>query len=198
MGVLTFRLSILRHQAVNAGLRAFALALLALLLFSPAASGQMSTVGETPLEYSVKGAYLLKFIGFVEWPPGAFASPDAPLVITVLGDDPFGPVLDRMAEGQMAGGRPVDIRRTYRIDQTRDAHILFISQSEEARMDIVQASLRDRNVLTVADFNRPGVIISFAMQGNKVRFEINLDQAQRAGLKLNSRLLAVATTVHGK
>lgn len=150
------------------------------------------------MEYSVKGAYLFKFSGFVEWPPGAFPSPAAPLVIGVLGDDPFGRTLDQMMDGQTFEGRPVEVLRTHRIDQVRRAHILFISQSELTRMEVIQSGLQNSSVLTVADFNRPGIVISFVMENNKVRFAVNLDQAERAGLKLNSRLLSVATAVHGK
>lgn len=174
------------------------LAVCILLWLGTVAAGKPAAAGESPLEYSVKGAYLFKFSGFVEWPPAAFVSPTAPLVISVLGDDPFGAVLDQMVSGQSVGGRSVEVRRIQRIGDVRGTHILYISQSEEGRMGLIEGNLRDGNVLTVADFNRPGIVISFVMEDNKVRFVINLDQAQRAGLKLNSRLLAVASSVQGK
>lgn len=153
---------------------------------------------ENSLEYSVKGAYLFKFGDFVEWPASAFALPDTPLVIAVLGDDPFGRTLDELARGRTIAGRTVTVQRTEQIEEALSAHILYISQSERNKMKPLLPGMQDRHVLTVADFDQPGIIITFVIDNDKVRFNVNLDQAERASLKLSSKLLNVAKTVRGK
>lgn len=153
---------------------------------------------EDSLEYSVKGAYLFKFGDFVEWPASAFAMSNTPLVIAVLGDDPFGRELDQLARGRTIGGRTVTVQRTHQIEEARNAHILYISQSERNNMKAILLGMQDRHVLTVADFDHPGVIITFIIDNDKVRFNVNLDQAERTSLKLSSKLLNVAKTVRGK
>jgi hypothetical protein len=153
---------------------------------------------EDSLEYSVKAAFLFKFGGFVEWPPHTLVSTEAPFVIGVLGDDPFGPLLDQIVGGHTIQGRPVVLKRWSRPDQIGAAHILFISQSERGRLPTIVASLQEKNVLTVADFDQPGIIIVFVIENNRVRFEINLDQAERSGLKISSKLLNVARVVRGR
>lgn len=175
-----------------------ALSMLVLAAWLGLARDSLAAPGTDPsLEYSVKGAFLFKFIAFVEWPATAFAA-DAPLMIMVLGDDPFGPILDQLAKEYPAQGRPVTVRRTRFIEEARGAHILYISQSEKNNMRTILQALQGRHVLTVADFDHPGIVIAFIIDTNKVRFDINLDQAERFGLKLSSKLLSVARTVNGR
>lgn len=150
---------------------------------------------DASLEYSVKAAYLLRFGGFVEWPADSFSRLDEPFVIGVLGEDPFGTTLDRIVATHTVQGRPVIVKRFAKVEQVRGVHVLYISRSEKERLPAITAQLNERNVLTVADADLPGVIVNFVIDGNRVRFEINLDQAERTGLKVSSRLLNVARAV---
>lgn len=172
-------------------LRLGLIATLACVAFS--ASAQSMT--DDTLEYSIKSAFLFKFGEFVEWPPGAFASPEEPLVIGILGEDPFGSRLDQIVTGHSIGGRPVTVTRMRRIDQLRKAHVLFISRSESEHMDSIAAALQGKNILTVADFEHADVAVTFVVENNRVRFDVNLPAADRAGLKLSSKLLSVARNV---
>ena len=173
--------------------------LLLLMAWASMFQDSRASVGtEGSLEYSVKGAYLLKFGDFVEWPANAFPFADTPLLITVLGDDPFGPMLDQLVKGRTIAGRTVTVKRTHKIEEARNAHILYISQSERNNLKTILLGLQDRNVLTVADFDHPGIAIAFTIDNNKVRFDVNLNQAEQAGLKLSSKLLSVARTVMDK
>jgi hypothetical protein len=144
-------------------------------------------------EYAIKGAFLVKFGAFVEWPADAFPSPSSPFVIGILGEDPFGAELDRSAQGAMVQGRPVVIKRYQRVEQSSDAHILYISATTQERREQLLSWLRSERILTVSDKSAlPGGIINFVIQDNKVRFEIDAEAAERAGLKLSSKLLALA------
>lgn len=153
---------------------------------------------EESLEYSVKGAYVFKFSAFVEWPPTAFATSTSPLIIGIVGDDPFGNVLDQTIKDRTVNNRPIQIRRFKHGEQPQDVHILFISQSERKQLDSIVSNLH--GVLTIGEFDSTtsGTMINFMSEDNKVRFEVDLDQANRAGVKLSSKLLSVARSVKGK
>jgi hypothetical protein len=150
---------------------------------------------EDPSEYAVKAAFLFKFGSFIDWAPDTFESPSTPLVIGIVGDDPFGSTLDRIVANHTIAGRPVAIVRGQKIDQIKGENILFVSQSEKMQMNAIVSHLSGKKVLTVAEFEDPNVIIHFVIEDNKVRFDINLAQANRVGIKISSKLLSVARTI---
>ena len=148
-------------------------------------------------EYQIKAVFLFNFAQFVEWPPKAFPDPQTPVVIGVLGEDPFGAYLDETLRGEKTNGRPLVVQRYRRASEIKVCHVLFISRSEEGRLEQILASLKGRNVLTVADSNdfaaRGGMVQFFT--DKKVRMRINLEAAKAANLKISSKLLRVAETV---
>jgi uncharacterized protein DUF4154 len=150
------------------------------------------------LEHQVKIGFLYNFAKFVEWPAGVLQDPKAPLVVGVLGNDPFCASLELSLQGKSVNARPIVVRRLKRTDPLDAAQILFISPTLAREVPAVLAGLRNAPVLTVSDMDRftaMGGIINFRIVNNKVRFEINIDAAGRAGLKLSSQLLTVATVV---
>lgn len=149
-------------------------------------------------EYQIKAVFLFNFAQFVEWPPAAFASAQAPLVIGVLGEDPFGSFLDQAVQGEKAGQRPLEVRRYAQVSDIDACHILFISRSEAGRLDEIVARLNGRGTLTVSDIDGAavrGVMIRFINQNNHLRLRINLDAAKFAGLTISSKLLRPAEIV---
>jgi uncharacterized protein DUF4154 len=162
---------------------------------SPAATQQ----ADSPSEYQVKAAFLFNFAKFVEWPADAFAGPQAPFAICVLGQDPFGPLLDAALAGKTMGSHPVSLRRIKEHSEARRCHIVFVSASEVRNYLEVIDTVRGSSVLLVGDtdgFAALGGMIEFTLEGNHVRFLINPDAAQRAGLMLSSKLLMLARIVH--
>jgi hypothetical protein len=176
--------------------------LLATLLLATAAvcaDGPPSAVAP-PTEYEVKAAFLYNFARFVEWPPDALGSPGDPFVVAVLGRDPFGPVLDETLAGKTIAGRRVEVRRTDRVADALEAEIVFVCASERANVPAILKALDKPGLLTVGDsegFAEQGGAINFVVQARKVRFEINPARAERAGLKMSSQLLKLATLVAG-
>jgi hypothetical protein len=143
-------------------------------------------------EYQLKAVFLFNFAQFVEWPEKAFAGADAPLVIGVLGTDPFGPVLDETVRDERIGGRKLEIHRYRRVEDVGICQILFISESESSHLEAILAALKERSVLTVSDADRAarkGVMIQFLTEKKRVRLRINLDAAKLAGLTISSKLL---------
>lgn len=160
----------------------------------------LPTSGETqsPTEYQVKAAFLYNFARFVEWTPKAFHDVNSPFAFCVLGEDPFGPDLERTISGKTVNAREIVVRRLKGIPGLENCHILFIGTSESGRITQVLHALKNTAVLTVGEtegFLRGGGIISFFVEDNKIRFEINVDNAERSGLKISSRLLKLAKVI---
>jgi hypothetical protein len=151
-------------------------------------------------EYQIKAVFLYNFAQFIDWPQTAFADTNSPLVIGVLGIDPFGRVLDDTVMGETVRGRRLVVQRYRRVEDIKTCHILFISQSETRQIEAIVNSFRGKPTLTVADADLPpssGVIIRFTVENNKVHFRINQDAARTANLTLSSKLLRVAEFAPG-
>jgi hypothetical protein len=164
---------------------------LILLLALPAAAAAQKAA-----EYDVKAAFLYNFTKFVDWPSEAFPDPNS-LKICVLGDDPFGKSLQAVTDEQV-GGHKLIVTRTESLAKPSGCQVLFISRSEREHLGQILAAVRDSPVLTVADTDgaaERGAIINFVLEGSKVRFEINTDSADRAKIKISSKLLQLAKRI---
>ena len=149
-------------------------------------------------EYQVKAAFLYHFTKYMEWPPGAFASAGPGIVLGVLGVDPFQGAVEDVIRDRTVEGRPLSWKRFEDPPRPGECHVLFIGSAEQARLNKALDRLKTLPILTVGEseaFGRAGGIAWFRLEGNKLRFAINLDAARRAGLKISSRLLGVATVV---
>ena len=173
---------------------------LMLTIIATMASPLLQAHGQDAGEYAVKAAFLYNFAKFVEWPPEAMGGGSSPLVLGVLGDDPFHGAIDQVVAGKTANGRPLVVRRLKWGQDLRQCHILFISSSERKRLAEVLGALRGASVLTVADmdqFGQQGGMIQFVIEQSKVRFDINVGAAQTVRLKFSSKLLALARNARG-
>jgi hypothetical protein len=149
-------------------------------------------------EYQVKAAYLYNFGRFVEWPAKGTTAQTNSFTICVLGRDPFGHALDATLAGETIGNQSVAARRISSLQMSADCQILFISSSEANRLNKIIEALDKSAVLTVSDipqFSQRRGMIQFVSEENRIRFEVNLDATQRAGLTISSDLLKVATVV---
>jgi hypothetical protein len=177
--------------------------LLALLRSGPVAlllvvTPNVDSVERDPLpEYPVKAAFLYHFLEFVEW-PAASPLPPSRVTIGVLGRDPFGEVLDKAILKKVVAGRTLTVRRFTSIAALERCEILFISSSEMPRLAEILGRLKGAAVLTVGEadsFAQRGGMIGFVLEDDRVRLEINRAAAERAGLQISSKLLAVARLV---
>jgi hypothetical protein len=151
-------------------------------------------------EYKLKAAYLCRVVDFVDWPADAFAATNSPLIIGVLGRDPFGDTLDDVAAGQVSKGHPLEIRRYNSIAEIGNCKALYICASEAPRLNSILHDLDGKEVLTVSDINNFALrngIVQFFTDANKVRFRINLEEAKSCRLSISSRLLQLADVING-
>jgi hypothetical protein len=155
---------------------------------------------ETPpvKEYQVKAVFLYNFAQFVQWPAEALPSDGSPLVVGVLGEDPFNSYLDEVVRDEKVAGHPLKVVRFKRLEDVKDCHVLFVSSSEAPRLEPILKTLRTRNILTVGEhelFSRLGGMVSFVTRQGKIRLKINLDAVQAADLTVSSKLLRLAEIV---
>jgi len=176
----------------RAMVRAWCVAAALFLVWTSCLGAQTARASEAQL----KAVFLFNFAQFVEWPP--IPDPATPLVIGILGDDPFRGFLDATVRGERLSARPFVVRRYARAEDIGACDILFISQSEGNRVEAILASLNNRPILTVSDLDRfakRGGMIHLVTDGNRIRLAINLEAAQAAHLTISSKLLRVAEIV---
>jgi hypothetical protein len=151
-------------------------------------------------EFQVKAAFLFKFGGYVQWPAGAFESADSPLVIGVLGDGKLAGELARITRGRAIEGRPVHVRKLKQDEPLLGLHVLYLGDEDRAARSGAMAASRGLPTLIVTASPAgmaEGSVINFMVVDEKVRFDVALGPAEARGLKISSRLLAVARTVQG-
>lgn len=180
---------------------ALALALYAITVASGAAPSTAASSSpieaERALERRVKAAFLYRFTEFVTWPEAAFARADAPFTIVVIGREAHVEELRQTTAGRTVQGRPVEVRRLVEGEAMPAAQLLFITEPERSRLrEWVRAAPRHALLVSESDGALDlGSVINFIIVDGRVRFEISLDSAEKRGLRMSSRLLAVAQIV---
>lgn len=176
-------------------------AILAIALSGTFQARAATTDGPTSSEYLIKAGFIYNFAKFIQWPESAFAHPNSPIVIGILGTDPFGSVIDRIVADKKIGGRGFVVRRlTWAKDSAdlKNCAIVFVSSSEHKNLHDILLALKALPILTIGDtpgFAQKGGMIGFTVEDNRIRFEINVEAARLAQLVISSRLLTLATIV---
>ena len=152
-------------------------------------------------EYELKAAFLYKFAGFVEWPAESFPETDTPIRIGILGDDPFKTALDDMVRTKTVRERRLEVLRSGGAEELKQCHIVFVTASKAGEIGTLSDMFNKAHILTVGDtkgFAEGGGTINLVKEQDKIRFEINTESAQSAGLKISSQLLGLARIVKTK
>jgi hypothetical protein len=156
---------------------------------------------ETDLERTVKAAFLYKFLNYAEWPASAFADARSPFVIDVYGADAIADALTLLATGRPVAGRAVEVRKLRRGQTLAGAHVLFVGSAASRELPSLARAMQHDPLLIVSEEDgalRLGSCINLLVVNGRVRFDVSLDAAEKAGVKLSSRLLAVARSVHNR
>lgn len=146
-------------------------------------------------EHRIKAVFLFNFAQFVQWPEKDLGGPEEPMVVGVLGEDPFDAYLDEVVKGEKVNNRPIVVKRFKRVEDVHACHVLFVSVSESPRIESIIAGLKSRGILTVGesqDFCKRGGMVCFATENGKIRLKINLEAVQEAQLTVSSKLLRLA------
>jgi len=183
---------------------AILIAVFSMTLNWTASAGAQAGDASDSSEYLVKAGFIYNFAKFVEWPSTAFAEPDSPIVIGVLGTDPFGEIINHVVEGKKIGMRGFVVRRFKWSKELKDSkdfkecRILFVSSSEKMRFEEIVEAVKGLPILTVGEtpgFAERGGMIRLMLEDNRVRFEVNVDAAHDGNLNISSRLLTLARII---
>ncbi|MEP7263902.1 MAG: YfiR family protein [Bacteroidota bacterium] len=163
--------------------------LLSMLFFS-----YHNVVSQTLPEDKIKAVFIFNFTHFVEWPEETFENANDPLIIGIIGGDPFGEYINETVSGEMISGHPIVVRRYQDIRQI-DCHILYINVKDAEEIKKIIYFTEGKNILTVSDednFVKWGGIVQFMEENNKIKLQINVKSAQHTKLAISSKLLSVA------
>ena len=172
-------------------------AFLCIVLFVPG-TPRCGLAQTTPDEYQVKAAFLFHFAQFVDWPAGVLTASDPSLTLCIFKDEPRGMEFQSTIEGKTLGSRVFHVRLISQLQEIEECNILFLSRDQTRRQTAILQSLRGLGILTVGEtpnFLSDGGIIRFHLVEDKIRFDINLEAAEAAHIKISSRLLLLATSV---
>lgn len=182
-----------------------AIGFLAGLACACATSGWIATAvaadKESDLEHTVKAVFLYKFLNYAEWPPTAFSGVDAPFVIGIYGADEIADALTLLAAGRTVSGRFVQVRRIRRGEALSGVHMLFVGVAETAQLPSLVRAAQRTPLLVVSEADDAldlGSAINLLVVDGRVRFDVSLDAAEKSGVRLSSRLLAVARSVRNR
>ena len=149
-------------------------------------------------EYQIKAAFLYNFTKFVEWPRSRFPDDSSPIVIGVLGQNPFGDELEKIVHDRKVNGRGIAIKIIDSPAEAAAVHVLFVKEGGENYVTEMEKQPYSGGILTVGEsekFMSSGGMISFNMAADKVRFEISVKAAEKSGLKISAQLQKLATRV---
>jgi hypothetical protein len=178
-------------------------ALIALALIVALPLSAAADAAAIALQLRVKAAFLYKFAGYVEWPAGAFADRESPIVIAVAGADDVARELEAAIADRTVAGRPLQVRRLAAAEKPGDCcQILFVgARNDASRTNELLANAQGRPVLTVTERESEhpnGAVINFVPSQDRVRFDISREAAEKNSLQLRSQLLGVARQVTGQ
>jgi hypothetical protein len=169
--------------------------LLALVLLQ----GSQHVLAQAPSrEYQLKAVFLFNFTQFVDWPANAFENAQSPLVIGVIGDNPFGAYLAQTVSGEKINGHPLTVQYYKNEEEIKLCHILFINVNETKKQEQVLESVKGKNMLTVSDhpdFLKQDGMIRFVTNNNKIKLQINIDACRESKMVLSSKLLRLAEII---
>ncbi len=155
---------------------------------------------EISREYDLKAVLLFNLTRFVEWPPATFADPESPLIIGVLGQDPYGHTLDEVVRTERYGTHRILVVRYRTVEAAESCQILFVCSNEQANLPGILRDLAGRPILTVGEFDSfatgGGMIRLFQNAQGKIRLRINLAAVRASGLNISGKLLRVAETIN--
>jgi hypothetical protein len=174
------------------------LAAISLLLTITAAVVSLPARGEERKlgEYEVKAVFIYNLAKFIEWPDKSLDNSPT-LTVYILGDDPFGAHLDAIKD-KLIKGKTVVVKQIASPAALKNVGILYISSSEKEQLQDILKGISGLPILTVGDtqsFATRGVMVNFYLENNKIRFEINLEAARLAGLKISSNLLKMGKII---
>lgn len=156
-----------------------------------------ATAQDEQPEYVVKTAFIYNFLKFAQWPNGAFAKPDSPIVVCTMGTDPYGSALNVLTSKRI-DNHPITLERSVPANALGKCNTIIVSGQNISQAQAELGPFKTRPVLTIgdgADFAGAGGMIGLVNVDRQVRFQINVSAVRRSGLAISSQLLKIAILV---
>lgn len=172
--------------------RLMLLLLLAAVLLQP---HTLSAQTAPAKEFQIKAVFLFHFTQFTQWPATTFADANAPIVIGILGDNPFGAFLEKVVSGETVNGRSIIVTRFTQPDQIKTCHVLYVCRNMHDKLSEILSAVEKKSILTVGDdddFLKKGGMIRFALKNDKIKVQICPAAVKKTDLIISAKLLAVA------
>lgn len=196
-----------RGQGARAqGIRALLLAVAggvaaSLCVARPAFASIRESSEDEVSEYRVKAASLLHFISYTAWPKSVFEKEDSPIVVLVVGEDPFGPELEKALVGKKVAGRQIRVARSSRLEPLPKAHLIFLARSHSKEIGTLLAGPAARGVLVVGESEglaAEGAHVNVYLESKRLRFEVNTAAVKRSELIIDPQMLKLARIVQDR
>ena len=149
-------------------------------------------------EAEVKAAFVYNFLKFVDWPSHALPKPDQPFAIAIVGEGSVADAAESLLRGKRISAYPVVVLRVKAGEPLSDVHAVFVTGADPEKARRTLATKSNASILTIGDdaqFAARGGMIGLYVEDRRVRFEVNTDAADATGLRVSSRLLALARLV---
>ncbi|HLX12988.1 MAG TPA: YfiR family protein [Bacteroidota bacterium] len=146
-------------------------------------------------KYKLEAACLFNFLHFIDWPQNAFAAPNSPFCIGVVGENPFDGILEQIVAGESIDGRTIEVRQITKVEDAKRCNIIFFPETQRDRCSAFLDALGGTTVITVSEFDQftsLGGGINFYLENDKLRFEINVAAMQASQVQVSSKLLRLA------
>lgn len=169
--------------------------MLGLALYASVVTGQ----AQIRDEYALKALFFVTLARYTEWPTNAFTSPTAPLVIGVIGEDPFGQKLPPLVRNEKVQQHPLEVRYCGGVDEARECHMLYFGPMSPTLLGLSLSQLKGRPILTVSDrrnfISEGGMVELFVNDENRVRLRVSRRALERASLDFSPTLWKLADKV---
>jgi len=156
------------------------------------AVAQSQTAGED----EIKSALIYNFVKFITWPDASFKNPNEPFLICMMTEDRSSNMMKASLKDKEVKGRVINVALSDDVQSLKGCQVFFISSSQNAKAAEVLSKIKSKYLLTIGEsdgFAKSGGIIGLYKEGGKLRFEINVEAADRADLKISSKLLSLGT-----
>ena len=187
-------LSIPRRWADLCVNRIFVLWLLCVFLLPPATAAGETMMGK---EYDVKIGFIYNFINYVTWPKGVFADDSEPLILCLVSDNPESRAIFRLDKAPIKG-RTLKVVSNQEGDCVIRSHVIFFATQNKSVIRSALHQSKGLSILTIGEvdgFTDMGGVINFFEEGNRLRFEVNMNAVHTEGLKMSAQLLGSAQIV---
>lgn len=153
---------------------------------------------QASIETDAKAAFIINFTKYIEWQSSSLDNMDV-FKIGVVGDHSVYQSLKSLSSKKVKN-KKIEIYYFNKPDDIQECHLIYVSSSMTLnQLKSCSTSAKSKNTLIIGDKKgalNNGAAINFVAVGNKLKFEMNIQNFNKNKLKVSSQLLQLATNVY--